>query len=73
MKIRFRSILERIIWLHVLALGAVFGGVSIAAWFLLRATANDLQEHVLLDHAANVAVESNQRFILTFGDTSAYY
>ncbi len=55
MKIRFKSILDRIIWLHVLALAGVFGTISIAAWLLLGATANNLEERLLLDHAMNVA------------------
>jgi signal transduction histidine kinase len=55
MRIRFKSILQRIIWLHVLALAGVFGTISVAAWYLLGTTANNLEERLLLDHAANVA------------------
>lgn len=52
---RFESILQRIISLHVLALAGVFVTISLAAWFLLGATANDLQQRLLLDHAAAVS------------------
>ena len=55
MKIRFKSIIERIIWLHVLAFAAIFGAVSLAGWFVLGATANGFEERLLRDHAANVA------------------
>jgi len=55
MKMHFHSILARIMSLHVLALVAVFGGVSLAAWYLLGATADNFEERLLLDHAANVA------------------
>src|SRR5438874_3529185 len=55
MKLRLNSILARIMWLHVLALVGVFGGVSLAAWYLLGATADNFEERLLLDHAANVA------------------
>ena len=55
MKLHFKSILARIMWLHVLALVGVFGAVSLAAWYLLGATADDFEERLLLDHAVNVA------------------
>jgi len=55
MKLRFHSILARIIWLHVLVLVGVFTAVSFAAWYLLGATADGLEERLLLDHAMNVA------------------
>jgi len=55
MKLRFHSILARIIWLHLLVLVGVFTAVSFAAWYLLGATADGLEERLLLDHAMNVA------------------
>jgi len=55
MRVRFKSILSRIIWLHVLALAGLFAAISFAAYFLLGATANDFEERVLHDHATAVA------------------
>lgn len=55
MRLRFKSILQRIISLHVLALAGVFGAISFAAWFVLDATANDFEQRLLLDHAMTVA------------------
>jgi signal transduction histidine kinase len=54
-RLRFRSILSRIIWLHLLALAGVFIAVSSASYFLLDATAGVFEERVLRDHAAAVA------------------
>ena len=42
-------------WLHVVTLVCVFGAVSFAAWYLFGATADDLEERLLLDHAMTVA------------------
>lgn len=55
MRLRFKSILQRIISLHVLALAGMFGAISFAAWFVLGATANDFEQRLLLDHAETVA------------------
>lgn len=55
MRLRFKSILSRIIWLHLLAWAAVVIAVSYAAYFLLGATANVFEERLLRDHAAVVA------------------
>jgi signal transduction histidine kinase len=55
MKLRFKSILSRIIWLHLLAWLGVVIAVSSAAYFLLSATANVFEERLLRDHAAVVA------------------
>ena len=55
MRLRFKSILQRIISLHVLALAGVFGAISFAVWFVLGATANNFEERLLLDHAMTVA------------------
>lgn len=55
MRLRFKSILQRIISLHVLALAGVFGAISFAVWFVLDATANDFEQRLLLDHAMTVA------------------
>jgi hypothetical protein len=51
MKLRFKSILSRIIWLHILALAVVFSAVSYAAYYLLGASATDFEDRVLRDHA----------------------
>ncbi len=55
MSLRFRSILQRIISLHVLALAGAFGAISFAEWFVLGSTANDFEQRLLLDHATTVA------------------
>src|SRR5579872_4484068 len=55
MTFHFRSILQRIISLHVVALAGVFAAISVAAWFLLGATANTFEQRLLLDHATTVA------------------
>ncbi|MDE2477061.1 MAG: HAMP domain-containing protein [Alphaproteobacteria bacterium] len=55
MRLRFKSILQRIISLHVVALAGVFGAISFAVWFVLDATANDFEQRLLLDHAMTVA------------------
>jgi signal transduction histidine kinase len=55
MRLRFKSILQRIISLHVLALAGAFGAISFAVWFVLGATANDFEQRLLLDHALTVA------------------
>lgn len=55
MNLRFKSILGRIMWLHVLTLVCVFGAVSFAAWYLFGATADELEERLLLDHAMTAA------------------
>jgi signal transduction histidine kinase len=52
---RSPSILQRIVWLHVLALAAVTIAITAAAYFLLNATVNDFEERVLRDHAASVS------------------
>jgi signal transduction histidine kinase len=54
-KLPFKSILGRIIWLHVLSLAGVFAAVSFAAWLLLGSTWDSLEEQLLLDHAMTVA------------------
>jgi len=54
-RLRFKSILSRIIWLHLLALAGVFIMVSSASYFLLDTTAGVFEERVLRDHAAAVA------------------
>ena len=41
---RSPSILQRIVWLHVLALAAVTIAITAAAYFLLNATVNDFEE-----------------------------
>jgi signal transduction histidine kinase len=55
MKIAFKSVRGRIIWLHVFALASVFAISSLAALLLLRATADDFEQRVLTDHAVTVA------------------
>ncbi|HEX5280137.1 MAG TPA: ATP-binding protein [Micropepsaceae bacterium] len=55
MRLRFKSILQRIISLHVLALAGVFGAITFAVWFVLGATANNFEQRLLLDHATTVA------------------
>ena len=55
MKLRFDSILGRIMWLHVLTLVCVFSAIAFAAWYLFGATADDFEERLLLDHATTVA------------------
>jgi signal transduction histidine kinase len=55
MRLRFKSILSRIIWLHLLAWAGVVIAVSYTAYFLLSATANVFEERLLRDHAAVVA------------------
>ena len=55
MKARFRSILSRIVWLHIVALTIVAVGLSIAASVLLDLTVNNLEERILRDRAAVVA------------------
>ncbi len=55
MRFRFKSILGRIIWLHVLSLAGVFAAVSFAAWLLLGSTWDSFEERLLLDHAVTVA------------------
>ena len=55
MKLRFKSILSRIIWLHILALAVVFLAVSYAAYYLLGASATDFEDRVLRDHASVVS------------------
>jgi signal transduction histidine kinase len=51
---RSPSILQRILWLHVLALAAITVAVSAAAYLLLNSTVNDFEERLLRDHAAGV-------------------
>src|SRR5262249_36493887 len=55
MRLRFKSILSRIIWLHLLALAGMFGAISFAAYYLLAESSNNFEERVLRDHAAAVA------------------
>lgn len=77
MRLRFKSILQRIISLHVLTLAGVFGAISFAIWFVLGATANDFEERLLLDHATTVAQHlqlSGDRWILDLPpDLAALY
>lgn len=55
MKKGSRSILYRIVGLHVVALGGVTIAVCAATYFLLNSTVNDFESRILHDHAANVA------------------
>jgi signal transduction histidine kinase len=55
MRLPFRSILSRIIWLHVCALIGLAIVISSASYFLLDSTANDFEEGILGDHAKTVA------------------
>src|SRR5262245_32839817 len=57
MRLRFKSILSRIIWLHLLALAGMFGAISFSAYYVLGASANNFEERVLSDHAAAVAAD----------------
>lgn len=51
----FRSILSRILWLHVVALGAAAIAVPLAAFWLLNSTANGFENRTLRAHAASIA------------------
>lgn len=48
------SILYRIVWLHLFALAGISTAITAAAYYLLNSTANDFEERMLRDHAANV-------------------
>jgi len=52
---RSPSILQRIIWLHVLALAGVTIAIIAATYFLLTSTWNNFEEQILRDHAQNIA------------------
>jgi hypothetical protein len=54
-KIAFKSVRGRIIWLHVLALASVMAAFSFAALVLLRATADFFEQSLLIDHSKTVA------------------
>ena len=50
-----RSILHRIVGLHVVALAGVTIAVTAAAYLLLNSTVNDFENRMLRDHAVSVA------------------
>lgn len=52
---RSPSILQRIVWLHVLALASVTVAIIAATYFLLNSTWNDFEEQILRDHAQSIA------------------
>lgn len=51
----FRSILSRILWLHIVALGVAAIAVPLAAFWLLNSTANGFENRTLRAHAATIA------------------
>lgn len=51
---RFKSILSRIIWLHVLAIGMAAIATPLATYFLLSATATSFENQMLRAHAATI-------------------
>ena len=52
---RFKSILGRIIWLHILVLGIAAIAVPTATYLLLKSTSEDLENKTLLLHANVIA------------------
>lgn len=52
---RFKSILGRIIWLHILVLGIAAIAVPTATFLLLKSTSEDLENRTLLLHANMIA------------------
>lgn len=52
---RFKSILSRIVFLHILAIGTTAIVLSAAVYLLLNATATGLQNQTLRDHASVIA------------------
>lgn len=52
---RFRSILSRIIWLHVIAIGAAAIAMPLATYLLLNTTANEFENRTLRAHAESVS------------------
>ncbi|MGB8364267.1 MAG: sensor histidine kinase [Rhizomicrobium sp.] len=55
MIVRFRSILWRIIWLHILALAAAAIAVPLATYLLLNATTTSFENRTLQAHADTIA------------------
>ncbi len=53
--IRFKSIISRIISLHVIAIGITSICMPLALYWLLSSTATDLQHRALRDHAETIA------------------
>jgi len=53
---RFRSLLSRIIWLHVLAVGVAAIAMPLATYLLLNTTANEFENQTLRTHAEALAV-----------------
>ncbi|MGD0142563.1 MAG: HAMP domain-containing sensor histidine kinase [Rhizomicrobium sp.] len=51
---RFKSILSRIIWLHVLAFAIAALAMPLATYFLLNATANEFENRTLQAHARDI-------------------
>jgi signal transduction histidine kinase len=52
--IRFKSIISRIIWLHVVAIGITSICMPLALYWLLSSTATDLQHRALAAHADTI-------------------
>lgn len=55
MRPRFRSILSRIIWLHVLAVGVAAIAMPLATYLLLNTTANEFENRTLRAHAESLS------------------
>ena len=53
---RFKSIVSRIVWLHIIAVGVTSIAVIAAIYFVLDATTATFENQVLRDHAATIAL-----------------
>ncbi len=52
---RFKSIVSRIIWLHIVAVGVTSVAVIVAIYLVLNTTAASFQNQLLRDHAETIA------------------
>jgi signal transduction histidine kinase len=68
----FKSILSRILWLHVLALAIAALATPLATYFLLDATTNEFENRTLKAHAGEIAdylqLDANGRWRLNLPD-----